>query len=280
MGRRFGAQAGVPRRSPRRAARPTSRERVVWVSALVCCHRRGDRARDALSPPRARHRRAPDRGLRSSPPQNVTFDTATGASIPAVSPDGHRLAFVADGQEPVCCGSARSMLSTPNRCPARKTRRSPSGRPTAAPSGSRPPGKLKKIDVSGGPPLTLCDGAFAVPGTWNRDEVILFTPAINAPLSRVSAASGTPSPVTALDTKAGERVHFDPFFLPDGRHFLYAAASVLSVSVFVGSLDSGDRKLLLTSSGNVQYDARLPHLLAGCHVDGSSVRYVDAVPER
>jgi serine/threonine protein kinase/Tol biopolymer transport system component len=175
----------------------------------------------------------------------------------ALSPDGRRLAFTATD------GSGRAMLWV-------RALDSLAMQPLAGTEGATGPfwspdsrsiafvaaGKLKRIDVSGGPPLTLCDGAFAAPGTWNRDGVILFTPAINAPLSRVSAASGTPSPVTALDTKAGEGVHFDPFFLPDGRHFLYAAAigtPVLSASVFVGSLDSGDRKRLLTSSGNVQY---------------------------
>jgi serine/threonine protein kinase/Tol biopolymer transport system component len=175
----------------------------------------------------------------------------------ALSPDGRRLAFTATD------GNGRVMLWV-------RALDSLAMQPLAGTEGAAGPfwspdsrsiafvarGKLKRIDVLGGPPLTVCDGAFPAPGTWNRDEVILFTPAINAPLSRVSAASGTPSPVTALDAKAGERVHFDPFFLPDGRHFLYAAGigtSVSSVSVFVGSLDSGDRKRILTSSGNVQY---------------------------
>ena len=31
--------------------------------------------------------------------------------------------------------------------------------------------KLKKIDVAGGPPITLCDAPEGRGGTWNRDGV-------------------------------------------------------------------------------------------------------------
>ena len=75
-------------------------------------------------------------------------------------------------------------------------------------------GKLKKIDASSGLVMTLCDSASIGPGAWNRDDVILFAPAVRAAIHRVSAAGGTPSPVTLLDAEAGETVHRYPFFLP------------------------------------------------------------------
>lgn len=65
--------------------------------------------------------------------------------------------------------------------------------------------KLKKIDASGGAaPLVLCDVFAARPGAWGRNDVILFTAGPGGPLFRVSAAGGTPTPVTALDEKARE----------------------------------------------------------------------------
>jgi hypothetical protein len=47
-------------------------------------------------------------------------------------------------------------------------------------------GKLKKIDVSGGPPQTLCDAVgLLLGGSWNADGVILFGG--SGPILRVSA---------------------------------------------------------------------------------------------
>jgi eukaryotic-like serine/threonine-protein kinase len=58
---------------------------------------------------------------------------------------------------------------------------------------------------------------------------------------------------TTLDTNGGEQRHSWPFFLPDGRHFLYAAAGDPTSGVYVGSLDSPDRTRLLDSFANAQY---------------------------
>jgi Tol biopolymer transport system component len=69
----------------------------------------------------------------------------------------------------------------------------------------------------------------------------------------VSAAGGTPTLATTLDAKGGELWHGHPFFLPDGRHFLYAAAGDPTSGVYVGSLDSPDRTRLLDSFVNAQY---------------------------
>jgi len=51
--------------------------------------------------------------------------------------------------------------------------------------------KIKKVDVAGGPPQTLCD-APSMPGggTWNRDGVIVFGHRTNGGLHRVAAAGG------------------------------------------------------------------------------------------
>jgi hypothetical protein len=71
----------------------------------------------------------------------------------------------------------------------------------------------------------------------------------------VSADGGTPEPATTLDTARGENSHTYPSFLPDGRHFLYRALSSSSaeLGIFIGSLDSADRHLLLAEGGNAQY---------------------------
>ena len=86
-------------------------------------------------------------------------------------------------------------------------------------------GVLKKVDIFGGAPQTLCDAANGHGGTWNRDGIIVFAPAAAGPLLRVSAAGGVPVQLTQLDTSRDETAHRHPFFLPDGDHFLYTAVT-------------------------------------------------------
>src|SRR5262249_55895776 len=100
-------------------------------------------------------------------------------------------------------------------------------------------GKLKKIDISGGPPQIIGDligTLFAVGGAWNRDGVIL-TGSDTGPLTRASAAGGPITPITAL--APGDTGHRWPQFLPDGRHFLYhrTARMAENTGIFVGSID-------------------------------------------
>jgi len=61
--------------------------------------------------------------------------------------------------------------------------------------------------------------------------------------------------VTTLDASRQENAHFWPHFLPDGNHFLYYARSskLENNAIFVGSLDSQERKLLLNASSNPVY---------------------------
>ena len=88
---------------------------------------------------------------------------------------------------------------------------SPDGRFVAFDAG----GKLKKLDVSGGLPQTLCDlppGTVAVGGSWNRDGDIIF--GNFGGLLRVRETGGAAVPVTALDPSRKEEFHLLPTFLP------------------------------------------------------------------
>jgi eukaryotic-like serine/threonine-protein kinase len=101
--------------------------------------------------------------------------------------------------------------------------------------------ELKKIDVNGGPPQTLCSAPIlsAGSGSWNRDGVIVFGGRAGSPLWRVPEAGGVPTPVTALDTSRGESFHALPVFLPDGKHFIYFRQGGPDVSgIYAGSLDT------------------------------------------
>jgi Tol biopolymer transport system component len=120
---------------------------------------------------------------------------------------------------------------------------------------------VKRIDAAGGPPLTLADSGGSTSGAaWNRDDVVLFGYFGGGnPIRQVSASGGTPSPVTTLDVNNGETRHAFPFFLPDGRHFLYLAVGSKTAGanspngIYVAALDSKDRKLLVPGGSSVMY---------------------------
>jgi Tol biopolymer transport system component len=121
-------------------------------------------------------------------------------------------------------------------------------------------GKLKKIDITGGPPVSLTDAeSGASAGSWNTDDVIVF-PRLRGGLYRIHAGGGAVSAVTTLDEAAGDNRHWWPYFLPDGSHFLYEAVGSASGvddprAVYIGSLDPNEKKsqLLLTGGSNAKY---------------------------
>ncbi|MFY9560484.1 MAG: protein kinase, partial [Terriglobales bacterium] len=118
-------------------------------------------------------------------------------------------------------------------------------------------GKLKKVDVSGGRPQVLCDAPNGRGGTWNQDGVIVFSPDSPGGLFRLSASGGSPVEITKPDGSRSESTHRWPVFLPDGKHFLYLAANFTgqleSNTIFLGALDSNEKRLLVTTSANAAY---------------------------
>jgi eukaryotic-like serine/threonine-protein kinase len=120
-------------------------------------------------------------------------------------------------------------------------------------------GKLLRMDLNGGPVQRICEASAGRGGTWNKDGVILFQPngALISGLYRVPATGGTPVQITNPDEQRKENSHRWPEFLPDGKHYLYLAANVSgnmeSDGVFVGALDSTEKKLVVTANSNPVY---------------------------
>jgi DNA-binding winged helix-turn-helix (wHTH) protein len=122
--------------------------------------------------------------------------------------------------------------------------------------------RLKKIDVMGGLPQTICDtenGFYG--GTWSRGGVILFSQAKVPPfkqtpytLYRVSAAGGEVRPVLQLAKSRGETAQSLPQFLPDGQHFIYNSWNAENKgAIYVSSLDSTETRLLLPADSKAQF---------------------------
>ncbi len=116
-------------------------------------------------------------------------------------------------------------------------------------------GKLKKVPASGGTVEVICDAPFARGGSWGTADVIVFAPTSSGPLMRVSTGGGEPKPVTALDAALGETGHRFPSFLPDGRHFLFAALPQKgrNFPLYVASLDGGAPQLVPSAQSSAVY---------------------------
>ena len=104
------------------------------------------------------------------------------------------------------------------------------------------PGRLRKVEVAGGPPQPVCEftGGFRG-GDWNVAGVILFAAGPTG-VWQVSDSGGTPMPVTKLDLVRRETQHSGPAFMADGRTFLYyrgsgGATTSQYAGIYIGSLD-------------------------------------------
>jgi Tol biopolymer transport system component len=174
----------------------------------------------------------------------------------AISPDGLRVAFSApdaSGDTMLWVRSLDNHVAQPLPGTAHGT--APFWSPDSRSIAFIADGKLRRIDASGGPVITLCDATTAPAGAWNRDDVILFS-GLRGPLWRVSASGGTPEVVTELNpARGGERIHILPSFLPDGRHFIYTAGAGGSraIGLFIGSLDSKQTEPLLAAAAHGMY---------------------------
>ncbi len=193
------------------------------------------------------------------PPEKTTFNVSfPGGGHLAVSPNGHRLAFVAVGSD-----GARKLWVRPvsslqaAALPGTEEAFYPFWSADSRSVAFFARGKLKRIDVEGGNPQNICDAPEGRSGAWNQNGVIVFAPAPTGPLSRVTQGGGTPEKVTTLDESRQETTHRWPWFLPDGDHFLYFARSRSAGKsvVFVQSLRTGKRELVLATGTSAVYSS-------------------------
>jgi len=166
----------------------------------------------------------------------------------AISPDGRRLVFAGSGADGVVRLWVRGLGESEAR-PLPRTEValgglvtppmfwSPDSRSVAFDAN----GQLKKVDVTDGDPRTVCTlPALAVGGSWSHDGVIV----VGSPqggIMRCPASGGEASIVTQPDPSRQESAHVFPWFLPDGRRFLYLSVSRTapeSSGVYVQALDA------------------------------------------
>lgn len=113
-------------------------------------------------------------------------------------------------------------------------------------------GKLKRVPAAGGAPQVICDAPKGNGGTWNATDTIVFTPGIFDGLYRVPAGGGLPESITTLSREQEENSHRWPYFLPDGRRFLFMIRSTRS-GIYLGELGSKKITRLLDASSSAIY---------------------------
>lgn len=185
------------------------------------------------------------------PPEGANFVIGPNAGPPALSPDGRKIAFVAEQGENASLWiraldslTARAVAGTQG---ARSPFWSPDGRTLAFFAQDR----LRRIDENGGTPQVIANvpGNFAAVGTWGRDGKIVFAAGNLFTLFQVDANGGQPVALTKL--KGPELGHFWPALLPDGRHFLFGAQG--GGPVFAGTIGREDRKQVLADGAHAVY---------------------------
>jgi len=186
------------------------------------------------------------------PPENSYINVEGRA---AVSPDGRHLTFVAPGSN----GKDVLWVRSFDSLPARSLAGTEGGLfPFWSPD-SRWIGfftnrsTLQKIDITGGPPISVASALAGNGGTWNRDGMILFAAGATRLLYQVSAAGGEVVPLTRGE-KSVNVGRLSPHFLPDGRHYLYEGSQAgAGRAVYVSSVASDTSKLLVRDGTSPAY---------------------------
>ena len=120
--------------------------------------------------------------------------------------------------------------------------------------------ELKKVSLSGGPPVTLT----VVPpvtegGTWCPDGSIIFSWTINSGLRRVPSTGGTPETLVTPDASKGEHALTWPQTLPDGKSLLVVVRAgrdfqdIANSNIVVYSLATKQRRLLVSNAAFARY---------------------------
>ena len=155
----------------------------------------------------------------------------------ALSPDGRRLAFVADheGQSRLWVRELDSADARP--LPGTERARRPFWSPDSRSIGFFRDSELKRIEPRGGSAQTVTYLLAGTTAAWGPDGTILFSSTASPALRRINAAGGNVEQVT---TPAAESTgHRHPQFLPGARDFLFFAGGPDAVrGVYLGALGS------------------------------------------
>jgi serine/threonine protein kinase len=205
--------------TPLLAARPARSRWLPWLVAGAAL------AVAAIATLRKEPPATPPKPIRFTvaPPPNGAFSYSLEGAFLAVSPDGSQLAYIASEPEsdrriylrPLSSLEARPIPGTEG---AKSLFWSPDGRTI----GFFAETALKRVEPSGGAPVSICDitPGIGFSGTWGQGGDIVFGSVLGDAIYHVSASGGTPAVLLRPNRPREASVNW-PWFLPDGKRFLY-----------------------------------------------------------
>ena len=194
------------------------------------------------------------------PPQKMRFNLAGDNAGPAtLSPDGRYVVFSANGATGTQLYLRALDSGTSQALPGTENATYPFWSPDSRSIAFFASEKLKRIDLGSTSPVSICDSDSGRGGSWNQDGTIVAAMSYNAGISRVPATGGVPTPITTVDNVKYSS-HRWPWFLPDGKHFLYLAINHNApaspdTGVFIASVDGNQKenRLLFHTLSNAIY---------------------------
>jgi Tol biopolymer transport system component len=193
------------------------------------------------------------------PPRDADYDlTGTAPGPAAISPDGTMVAFTAEDEASVTRLYLRHLDKSQSAAMAGTEGAAyPFWSPDSRFIGFFEPGegKLRKVAVAGGPPVTLCAAPNGKGGSWNSDGDIIFAPDFNTTIHRVPAIGGEPVSITVRAPEYDSHRH--PRFLPDGETFIFTGRHSEGDrinDVLIASLDTSAAPRVITETqGHADY---------------------------
>ena len=172
----------------------------------------------------------------------------------AMSPDGQHIAYVGGREDLIYIRDidrfdARALPGTEG---ADMLAFSPDGQWIAFQTDD----KVKKVGLSGGPPITIAESAEGHGIGWESNDSILFGPGRATGIWRVPAAGGQPQQVTKV--QPGENSEQHPEGLPGGQAILYRVNTGAGLQIYAQSLTTGERHLIDRGAN--------PHYLRSGHI--------------
>jgi eukaryotic-like serine/threonine-protein kinase len=205
---------------------------------------------------------------RTTTPRKVIFTVepspgykVPGDSVSSLSPDGTQVVYRADDAKGTRSLWVRSLESLSSRRLEGSESSAdyysfvwePDGKSVIAPVN----GKLVRLSVTAGANEVLCDKFDAGPATMNSEGTILAWTAPPTKILSVSPEDCTLHPRSPSEAPESGMGYAYPHFLPDGRHFLFAAVHTKEKhhEVLVGSLDGGTPRVLIHNASFPKYIA-------------------------
>jgi serine/threonine protein kinase len=203
---------------------------------------------------------APPAQVHSSllPPQSQQFNPDDFA----LSPDGSMIAYTTEGQRGglwlrrLTTGKDEQLTGT-------ESASFPFWSPDSRSIGFFGNAVIRRIDLGGGPAVTVVEAPGLRGASWGADGTIVFSPDFGkSGLRRVSAQGGPVTVVSRVQSARGEDTHRWPFLLPDGRHLVFFMSSSHSLygsdpndtvaGIYLLDLKTGATKFLVHSDSGAK----------------------------